>query len=255
MVNKCIEHINCPSELGLYFDAPTPTVIHLKNLIACQYLNGIIPPTLTLTFTIAPNAVVTIIDDLCCCEHNTCKTAAWQNKLSFYLHSNSNLTYSLGTPNKPCEKGADEKSCMIEKELHFVLLGKNAQAHATCSCMGTGTSSYTFTTTQEHKAPNTISSLTIKGALTDQAKLKNNALIKVYKGCAAVQASQINKNLLLSPGARALSIPKLEIETDDVQCRHDASMGKINPEQLFYLQSRGLSAAQAQKDLISAFLG
>jgi Fe-S cluster assembly protein SufD len=77
----------------------------------------------------------------------------------------------------------------------------------------------------------------------------------VYKGCNAVQASQVNKNLLLSPGARALSIPKLEIETDDVQCRHDATIGKLNAEQLFYLQSRGLSHAQAQHDLVEAFLG
>ena len=68
MVSKCIQHINCPTELGLYLDAPTPTTINLKSLIACQYLNGGIPSSLTLTFTIAPNATVTIIDDLCCCE-------------------------------------------------------------------------------------------------------------------------------------------------------------------------------------------
>lgn len=255
MVNKCIEHINCPTELGLYFDAPVPTIVKLKSLIACQYLNGAIPPRLTLTFTIAPNTTVTVIDDLCCCEGTACHPAAWHSKLSFYLHSNSTLVYHLGTPSKECDKDTDEKSCVVEKELNFILLGKNAQAHATCSCRGTGSSSYTFTTVQEHKAPHTTSSLTIKGALTDQARLKNNALIKVYKGCNAVQASQVNKNLLLSPGTRALSIPKLEIETDDVQCRHDATMGKLNQEQLFYLQSRGLSLTQAQNDLIAAFLG
>ncbi len=254
MVSKCIEHINCPTELGLYFDAPTPTTINLRDLISCQYLNGAIPAKLTLTFTIAPNAEVTVIDDLCCCENAACQTSAWHTKISFYLHSNSILNYHLGTQDKSCLKGLGDSNCMIEKELNFILLGKHAQAHAICSCLGSGSSSYTFTTIQEHKAPQTTSTLIIKGALTDQSKLKSNALIKVYKGCNAVNASQINKNLLLSPGARAISIPKLEVETDDVQCRHDATISKLNPEQLFYLQCRGLSPAQAQKDLVAAFL-
>lgn len=244
MVTKCIEYLNCPTEMGLYLDAPTPTTIHLKNLIECQYVDGIIPSTLTLTFTIAPHASVTIIDDLCCCS-NQSAISSWHNTLSFYLHNNSMLTYRLEQP---------AQNCHLEKELNFILLGKHAQAHAICSCTGSNDSIFNFKTTQQHKAPQTTSSLIIKGALTDQARIKSNALIKVYKNCNTVHASQINKNLLLNPGTRALSIPKLEIETDDVHCRHDAMVSKLNPEQLFYLQSRGISAEQAQKDLIAAFL-
>ena len=252
MANRCIDQINCPREL---VDAPIPTTTYLKELISCQYLEGkSIPEVLTLTFTIAPNTEVTIIDDLCCCEGTTCQVSTWYTKLSFYLHSNSILNYRLGTKENECPKGVAANSCSIEKELNFILLGKNAQAHAICSCLGTGSSNYTFTTTQEHKAPQTKSSLLIKGALIDQAKLKSNALIKVYKGCDGVSACQVNKNLMLSPGARALSIPRLEIEAEDVDCRHDATMSKPNPEQLFYLQSRGISGIQAQQDLVAAFL-
>ncbi len=254
MVNKCLEHIHCPTELGLYFDAPAPTTVHLKSLISCQYLDGAIPTQITLTVTIAQNTAITIIDDLCCCDNSLCTTSSWRTKVSFYLHSNSTLTYILAPQNKPDQKNLSADNHMVNKELNFILLGKYAQAHAICSCLGTGTSNYTFTTVQEHKAPQTTSTLVIKGVLNDQAKLKSNALIKVYKGCNAVNASQINKNLLLSTGARAISIPKLEIETDDVQCRHDATMSKPNQEQLFYLQSRGISQAQAQKDLVTAFL-
>lgn len=254
MVRKCIEYLNCPTEMGLYLDAPTPTTIQLKDLIACQYINGIIPPMLTLTITIAPNASVTIIDDLCSLYDNP-NVILWQSTLSFYLHNNSTLNYIFGqTHDLHCKKTC-EKNNQIAKELNFVLLGKHAHVNAICSCMGTSNSSFTFTTTQEHKAPHTTSHLLIKGALTDKSRLKSNALIKVYKGCAAVTASQVNKNLLLSSDARALSIPKIEIETDDVNCRHNASASKINPEHLFYLQSKGFTAEQAQKDLVLAFLG
>lgn len=254
MVSKCLEYFNCPTELGLYFEAPSPITVSLKDVIACQYPAGTIPTTLTLTITIAQHTNVTIVDDLCTCP-NLPTNNTWHNKLNFYLNGNSTLTYRLGEhQGVPCQKACDQ-SCMVEKELHFILLGKHAVANAICACRGTGTSTYTFTTTQEHKAPHTTSSLIIKGALADQAKFKSNALIKVHKGCAAVCASQINKNLLLSPGARALSIPKLEIETDDVVCRHDATVSSINQEHLFYLQSRGVTAQQAQQDLVRAFLG
>jgi len=68
-----------------------------------------------------------------------------------------------------------------------------------------------------------------------------------------VSAFLENKNLLLEKGARADSIPVLEIEADDVKASHGATVGRIDDEQMFYLMSRGLSRKQAERVIISGF--
>jgi Fe-S cluster assembly scaffold protein SufB len=69
-----------------------------------------------------------------------------------------------------------------------------------------------------------------------------------------VRASQVNHNISLTKSARAESIPKLEIFSEDVQTSHGSTMGEIDPEQLFYLQARGLDEISAKQLLIEGFL-
>jgi len=66
-------------------------------------------------------------------------------------------------------------------------------------------------------------------------------------------AYQANRNLLLSADARADSMPKLEIETDDVRCTHGATVGPVDDEQVFYLMSRGLRRADAEQMIVEGF--
>lgn len=108
-------------------------------------------------------------------------------------------------------------------------------------------------TLQLHAAPHTNSDLLFKGALRGQARSAFSGLIKVKKGAQGTDAYQKNRNLLLSREARADSLPNLEIEADDVRCSHGATIGQADELQLFYLMSRGLSRAAAERLLVYGF--
>ncbi|MFN2642175.1 MAG: Fe-S cluster assembly protein SufD [Actinomycetota bacterium] len=102
---------------------------------------------------------------------------------------------------------------------------------------------------QEHSAPNTTSELLYKGALKGESRAVYSGLIHIAKDAQKADAVQTNRNLILSDHAKADSIPYLEIEANDVRCAHGASVGPVDDNQLFYLQSRGLDADEAE-DLI-----
>jgi Fe-S cluster assembly protein SufD len=111
-----------------------------------------------------------------------------------------------------------------------------------------------FDTTQEHAAPNTFSDLAFRGVLAAGATAVWRGMIRVDPGAQQTDAFQESRNLLLSPEAHADAIPGLEIEADDVRCTHAAAIAQIDKEQLFYLTSRGLDAAEAKGLIIEGFL-
>ena len=80
-----------------------------------------------------------------------------------------------------------------------------------------------------------------------------DGLIVVKPGAQHTNAQQYNRNLVLSDSAVVHAKPQLEIEADDVVCSHGATVGRLDAQQLFYLQSRGLSAERAKQILTSAF--
>ena len=105
-----------------------------------------------------------------------------------------------------------------------------------------------------HLAPNCQSKQVIRGILEDEALGIFSGLIKVAQGCPQTVANQDSRYLLLTDNALALSMPQLEIYSDDVKCNHGATVGKLDSDSLFYLQSRGISKYDAEKILISSFL-
>lgn len=109
-------------------------------------------------------------------------------------------------------------------------------------------------TFQIHEAPGTASDLLYKNALDDQARTIFSGLIRVDPGAHQTDAYQKVRNLLLSDEAEANSAPGLEIEADDVRCTHGATTGQIEQEELFYLLSRGISKAAAQRLIVLGFL-
>jgi Fe-S cluster assembly protein SufD len=111
-----------------------------------------------------------------------------------------------------------------------------------------------YRTLQVHASPHTKSNLLYKGALQEKVKTIFHGVIKVHKGAQRTDAYQANKNILLSSGSHADSIPVLEIEANDVRCTHGATVGPIDEEVLFYLMSRGLSRSEATKMLVMGFL-
>ena len=108
-------------------------------------------------------------------------------------------------------------------------------------------------TVQDHRAPNTFSDLLYKGALADESRSVYYGTIKVSEQARGTDAYQANRNLNLSPKAKADTNPQLEIATNDVRCTHGATVGKINPEHLFYLNSRGIEKKVAEKLLVFGF--
>ncbi len=108
-------------------------------------------------------------------------------------------------------------------------------------------------TLQDHLAPNTTSDLLFKGALKDESRSVWRGMIHVAPDAKKTDGYQANRNLILSDAARADSIPGLEILTDDVRCTHGATVGKIDPDQVFYLESRGIPKTEAEKLVVEGF--
>jgi len=108
-------------------------------------------------------------------------------------------------------------------------------------------------TLQIHSSPNTYSNMLYKGAAKDKAHSVYQGFIWAEKGAVGVDSYQTNNNLLLSQGARTDSIPGLIINADDLACSHGATIGNLEPEHLFYLQSRGIGELQARKMLVLGF--
>jgi len=84
--------------------------------------------------------------------------------------------------------------------------------------------------------------------------LHNDNIIIVEKDLIKVRAEQLNKNLVLNRKVHTVSYPKLRIYSQDVACKHGATISKINPDEVFYLQSRGIEAPVAEQILVNAFL-
>jgi Fe-S cluster assembly protein SufD len=110
-----------------------------------------------------------------------------------------------------------------------------------------------FRTLQDHDARHTTSDLLFKGAVEDHARSVYSGLVRLRPTAQRANASQTNRNLVLSDGAAAESIPNLEIEANDVRCSHASAVGPIDDDQLYYLQSRGLPPDVAERLIVFGF--
>jgi len=119
--------------------------------------------------------------------------------------------------------------------------------------VASGTQEFDQRTHQMHQAPNTKSDLLYKNALLDSSRTIFSGLIVVDPDAQKTDAYQSNRNLVLSENAEANSLPGLEIQANDVRCTHGATTTRIDPEQEFYLLSRGIPRAAAHKLLVTAF--
>ncbi len=112
---------------------------------------------------------------------------------------------------------------------------------------------YDVHTLQEHRAPHTTSDLLYKVALMDSARSVFAGLIRVHPGAQKTNAFQSNRNLLLSGQARSDSKPELEIMANDLRCTHGSAVSRLEEQQLFYLQTRGLTRQQAVHMIVEGF--
>jgi Fe-S cluster assembly protein SufD len=133
------------------------------------------------------------------------------------------------------------------------LSGKGGSTRQVALYFAGGRQMHDFRTIQDHDAPNTSSDLLFKGAVQDSAASVYTGLIKVRKHANGTVAFQTNRNLTLSEGAWAESVPNLDIETNDVKCSHASTVGPIDEEQRFYLESRGVRPEVAERLVVLGF--
>jgi Fe-S cluster assembly protein SufD len=134
-----------------------------------------------------------------------------------------------------------------------LLSGPGAESDQLAVYFGDGEQMLDFRTLQDHDAPNTRSDLLFKGAVEDTARSVYSGLVRLRPAARKANASQTNRNLVLTEGAGAESIPNLEIEASDVRCSHASTVGPIDDEQLYYLESRGIPPEEAERLVVLGF--
>jgi Fe-S cluster assembly protein SufD len=143
---------------------------------------------------------------------------------------------------------------LARMEVHARLAGPGAIAHLNAAQLLAGQQHADFTTVVRHAAPATQSRQTVKNVLTGRSHGVFQGKIEVDRIAQKTDGYQMNQALLLSPDAEINSKPQLEIYADDVKCSHGATVGALDDDQLFYLRSRGVPAADARAMLVRAFL-
>lgn len=134
------------------------------------------------------------------------------------------------------------------------LEGEGAGVSALSLLIGSGGQRFDVRHEILHRAPRTVSELKVRCLLKDDAKAVVRGLVRVEKGAAGCSGFQREETLLLSERAEIDAVPDLEIGNQDVKCGHAASIGRLDEEKLFYLMSRGLDRAAAERALIDAFV-
>jgi Fe-S cluster assembly protein SufD len=141
----------------------------------------------------------------------------------------------------------------VKSRLTCSLAGPGSEAEINGVYLCSGRQHMDLRTVQRHLAPQTASRAFYKGGARDEGRAVYQGLIEVAPGAAKTDAYLTNRNLLLNDGARADSIPSLQIKTDDVRCSHGSTTGRINESEVFYLMSRGLDRAEAESMLAMGF--
>ncbi|WP_322799153.1 Fe-S cluster assembly protein SufD [Thermoflexus sp.] len=253
---------------GIFLYVPRDLEIPLP-LRAVIGLQGAPTDFSRILIVVEPGAQVTFIDERLA---DDAMGAAFHNGIvEIHLKENARLTYiALQNWGRYMWNFTHERASVDrDSTLDWVVVGMGAGVTKTfleVDLVGRGATAYMsgvfffdgqqhadYDTEQDHIAPHTKSDLLYKVALKDRARSVWQGMIRAHPGAQKTDAYQANRNLILSPHARADSIPGLEIMANDLRCTHGATVGQINEEELFYLMSRGLSRAVATRLIVEGF--
>ena len=170
--------------------------------------------------------------------------AVWFDTLAAVLQQDA--TYKLHAVNVG---GLSARSTV-----HVQLAGRGADAAISMASLGDKQQIQDAFVLVEHVAPNAKSEQTFRGISAGRARVGFNGMVVVRKDAKGTDSQQSLRGLLAGPEAEIDVRPQLEIYTDDVRCAHGATAGKLDENMLFYLLSRGIDAATAQRLLKWAFL-
>jgi Fe-S cluster assembly protein SufD len=142
----------------------------------------------------------------------------------------------------------------MRARLSSYLNGVQSQTRQRVTFLGSDSDRLDVSTKAFHNAAHTESTLLTRGAVSGHAKALAQGLIHMSPSAAQAQGSEQHDTLVLSPTAEADAVPHLEIQHNDVSCRHGATIGPVQPDDLYYLMSRGLSKEQATQEVLTAYL-
>ncbi|WP_438447565.1 Fe-S cluster assembly protein SufD [Gorillibacterium sp. sgz5001074] len=135
-----------------------------------------------------------------------------------------------------------------------LLKGNGSSSDSKVICVGTGEQKLNLTTRAVHFGKMSSSDMITRAVMRDGSTAIINGITKIEKGATGANGQQTEKVLMLSPKSRGDANPILLIDEDDVKAGHAASVGQVNPEQVYYLMSRGISKEIAQRLIIYGFL-
>lgn len=208
------------------------------NLIEEHFSMGRVLNNYSLKFIIGENATV----------HHFLFQNESQNSIHInhtYVEQKKESNYISYVLQKGSQTSIVQKTInLIEEHSHCKLYGlslpKNKQA-------------FNNLTTIAHSAPETTSDQLYRGILEDETFLNFTGIVRVDHKSPFTNSGQLNQNLILSENATSISRPRLEILNDNVKCTHGATCRNINPEEFFYLKSRGIHPKDCKRLLIAGF--
>lgn len=131
--------------------------------------------------------------------------------------------------------------------------GPGGRSELRSAYLGTGTQVHDIRNLSDHDAPRSTSDLLCKGAVANHARSVYTGLIRIRHGAVRAEAMQTNHNLVLDPDAHADSVPNLDIAENDVRCSHASTIGPVDEDQRYYVESRGVPPAQAERLIVEGF--
>ena len=131
--------------------------------------------------------------------------------------------------------------------------GRDASCEVLSAYLGDGAQVHDVRTLQDHESPRTTSELLCQGAVAGRSRSVYSGLIRVHRGAVRSDARQTNHNLVLDEGAHADSVPNLDILENDVKCSHASTVGPIDEDQRYYIESRGVAPEVAEGLIVRGF--
>ncbi len=269
--NSIFQHIALGlSQSGLFIDATNDTEIakplHLLFLSSTAGSTSFSNPVNIIH--IGQNSSLKIVEQFVSAQDAQAVTIP-----ADYIHLNKGSSldfYKLGLESEGTDhisNTAVELSESAELNMHQYLLGSRltrsnseitfvepgAQAKLCGIFLGNKSQHLDIRTYMDHAQPNCTSDQSFRGIMNDRSRGVFNGMVLVREHAQNTDAHQSNKNLLLSRDARIDTKPQLEIFADDVKCTHGATIGELDEDALFYLQSRGISKVDAALMLTHAF--
>lgn len=166
------------------------------------------------------------------------------NQSDIHIPENTHLTFIA-----LLQKGWEEK-----QTLNFYCDGQNSSITFLAFILAKNSEQFPFETISNHTVPHTNAYYYVRGAMFDKSQVNYRGQLNIRPKAQITDSYLAHHSLMLSKDAKVVTIPCLEIEADDVKAGHAATLGKVDEDMLFYLNTRGIDKNEAQHMLIQGFM-